>query len=154
MTIVLENLEGIKFIAVHYRFDKDDWMKHCSESTAVNPACEKVIDILNDIPKDRIQRSFDPNWPLDYLDQMTWFNNRLNLDKGFKFSCRLCRIPTRAQRDWSSLSRFSTKRNWSSKRIRDYFERTTWKRFQILFVNRLETIYWATVSISSVFIIT
>ena len=57
----LENLEGIKFIAVHYRFDKDDWMKHCSESTAVNPACEKVIDILNDIPKDRVQWSFDPN---------------------------------------------------------------------------------------------
>ena len=53
--IILENLEGIKFIAVHYRFDKDDWMKHCSESTAVNPACEKVIDILNDIPKDRVQ---------------------------------------------------------------------------------------------------
>ena len=41
-----------KFIAVHYRFDKSDWMKHCEDQGKQdNASCNQVIDILNDIPK-------------------------------------------------------------------------------------------------------
>ena len=52
ISILIETLGKIKFIAVHYRFDKSDWMKHCDEhGQESNQSCNQVVDILNDIPK-------------------------------------------------------------------------------------------------------
>ena len=52
LTFVSEVLGTTKFIAVHYRFDKSDWMKHCEDQGKQdNTSCNQVIDILNDIPK-------------------------------------------------------------------------------------------------------
>lgn len=43
-------LNGKKYIAVHYRFDTNDWMNHC-DGKEDNLTCERVVEVMHDVPK-------------------------------------------------------------------------------------------------------
>jgi len=43
-------LQGKKFLAVHYRFDSNDWMNHC-DGKEDNLTCERVVEVMHDVPK-------------------------------------------------------------------------------------------------------
>jgi len=43
-------LNKLKFIAVHYRFDSNDWMNHC-DGKDDNLTCERVVEVMHDVPK-------------------------------------------------------------------------------------------------------
>jgi len=39
-----------KYIAVHYRFDTNDWMNHCTGKDD-NLTCERVVQVMHNVPK-------------------------------------------------------------------------------------------------------
>lgn len=43
-------LDGKKYLAVHYRFDTNDWMNHC-DGKDDNLTCERVVEVMHDVPK-------------------------------------------------------------------------------------------------------
>ena len=46
--LLLDNLKGVNYIAVHYRFDVNDWMKHCK--TAPETELKKVGENFKNSP--------------------------------------------------------------------------------------------------------
>jgi len=47
---VKKYLDNKKFLAVHYRFDSNDWMNHC-DGKEDNLTCERVVEVMHDVPK-------------------------------------------------------------------------------------------------------
>ena len=82
-------LDGKKYLAVHYRFDTNDWMNHC-DGKDDNLTCERVVEVMHDVPKALANFA-------DYVERQVIYNIISPFNNVANFRSRILRLFTKGK---------------------------------------------------------